>query len=253
MEEIGRLVEAAPVDIELGGVGLRVASDDPGLATRLADALAEHAVGEAQPLGFMLHAPEDERGFYMVTDRSGFVLGRTRTLDQALAVTGGHLSVLVPPPEGTLRLRLRAVVSSRDGSVKLVTWPLLAAPPAVERRLEASRHRIIDRVAVDIDPLSASLRLSPVPWPALAHLDPGPGHVAPGADPRRVRALLAVAFPGAAEPTPGQVAHALAAAAIGVVDRDRLLDAAAEIASSIEARLIEIGRDNEVYDLLERT
>jgi hypothetical protein len=252
VEENSRLVETAPIDLEVNGSAIRVVCSDPGGAEILRQALAAHIVARDTPLGFVLNAPSKKGKLTTLTDRCGFVLARTRALEQALAVLGGHLSALLSPVPGTIRLKMRAVASP-DGAVALAAFPLFAAPPVTERRLERTGWRIVDRLVVDVRVdagARAQLQLVDVPWPALATLDPGPGHARPATQPSVLGALLLPALPGEPPPSEAAVVHALATAAVGSASLEASMAAAEALARAVPHVAVSLDEPNVLYDAL---
>lgn len=162
------------VDLDLAGTALRVICDDPAGSAWLRSAMAEHVVDEPAPVGFALRVPAASGKFHVLMDRSGFVLARVRSTDEALAVLGRHLAALLPAPADTLRMRARAFIRA-DSTVVLAAFPLLVDQPVVERRLEQASVRLVDRLVVDMR-RDAVLQMASAPWRAFDALPAVVGH-----------------------------------------------------------------------------
>ena len=73
-------------------------------------ALAEHVVEDHDddaPLAFVLTGPQGLQRHHRLVDRSGLVLSEAKGLDTGLRALS-HLTVFLPPPPGTARIRARA-------------------------------------------------------------------------------------------------------------------------------------------------
>ena len=162
------------IDLQISDARIRVICENPASSALLRLALADHLIEERSEPGFVLKNPDRKGGLHILLDRSGFVLGRTRTSEECVAILGSHLAAMVPPPTNTTRIHMRALIGN-DSLAVLAAFPLFASPPLVERRLERASHRVIDRLAVDIAP-NGVLEMSPTPWPALADLHRVAGH-----------------------------------------------------------------------------
>ena len=162
-------MRADAVDLDIFGNYVRVICAAESEATQLRSDLSGHAVGGPVPVGFIMRPPQPNSKLHVLLDRSGFVLGRSRTSEASLSILKEHLGVFVPPPSTTLRLRMRALLGD-DSEVVLVDASLLSTPPVAERRIRREGFQIIDRLAIDIDP-SSGLELMPTPWAALSRAD----------------------------------------------------------------------------------
>ena len=185
------------LDLQISGSRVRVICENPSSSALLRSALADHLIDEPAEPGFVLKNPERKGGLHILVDRSGFVLGRTRTSEECLGILGSHLAAFVPPPANTTRIHMRALIGD-DASAVLAGFPLFVSPPLVERRLERASHRMIDRLAVDIA-LEGALEMSQTPWPALAELHRVGGH-APAPD--RALRIAAILVPHGASARP---------------------------------------------------
>jgi hypothetical protein len=242
-------VQTAPIDLEIHGSPVRIVCSDPDGAMLLRHALADHVVSREAPLGFKLEGPSEAGRLAVLTDRCGFVLARTRHVEQALAILGGHLSALLPALPGTVRFKMRAAVSTA-GTAALAGFPLLTTPPVVERRLEGSGWRILDRLTVEVDPVAAKLRMPDVPWKELAALDPGPGHILPEGRVDAIRLLLVPALAPDATPSTATVVHTLAGAVVGGADRQASLTAAECLADAVPHHFVAFDQRSAIYDAL---
>lgn len=213
-------MRADAIDLNIAGTAVRVICQDLDAIPLLREALADHLIDEPAPLGFSLQMPARENGLQVVVDRSGLVLGRVRTTEESLAVLGSHLAAFLPPPPGTVRMILRALLGD-DSTASLAAFPLFVDPPVVERRLERAAHRMIDRLVADLR-VDGTLELSPTPWPALAGSDGVAGHAAAPPAPVDVTRLL---IPQLADEKPSQAAVVASLACVtapGAPQHDRL-------------------------------
>lgn len=185
------------MDLDLWGHRVRVRAGVPEAASVLRDALADHVLPDAVPLGFALKPPDSPKGLHSLVDRSGLVLARARSWQECVAVLAEHLATFAPPPAGTIRTTMRAVIRG-DGAERtavLAAFPLLSLPPLVERQLAQRDQRVVDRLAIYMDP-NGALALSALPWTALRAQDPI-GHCGAGANGTPVTAILVPTGPGA--------------------------------------------------------
>lgn len=243
------LAEMKVLDLAIGDHTTRVMCADDDVLATLRAGLAACLTKKNAPLGFVLHVPTDRQRLYVVTDRSGFVLGRTRERDQALAILAGHLNALRPPRPGTVRLRARALTAP-DGGAVLAPWPLLQAPPVFEPRLEGMGFRIIDRLWVDVNSSLGTLDHDDVPWPALHAFDPGPGHISALPDRYELRGLLLPGGPDGDQPTKAQLVHYVAALTIRVEDRAQGFEAADALATTLLTRSVPSDDSRSIYEHL---
>lgn len=240
-----------PLDLEINGQLVRIVCEDPDAAALLHDALRAEATPVEAPLGFSLSAPSQNQPMYVLTDRAGYVLARTRVREQALAIIAGHLSALEAPGPDTVRFRTRALAGPGD-SVVLAPWPVLYVPPVAERRLAPSGYRLIDRLCIDLDQASQTLCPTEVRWDALRSLDPGPGHLASlGPGPWPVTTLLSLGHEGSLAPTAAQSVHFLASLAVQNQDHAQILDVVEQIGSGIRTRFVPPGDSKALYACLE--
>ena len=237
---------AESIDIELNGSPLRIMCSDPEGTARIRSALYEHLIDEPAPIGFSLQAPTEEQRLFVLLDRSGFVLGRSRRLEDALSTLGGHLAAFLPAPPGTVRLRLRAILDHHDRAVVAIP-PLLTLPPLVERRLASLGCRIVDRMVLDLD-AAGCVHAPRSNWQGIANLEDGSGHVSGLRQSAHVAALL---LPGAVDGTTSraQVVHAVASTAVQSDQRKLCLDVAEAISDQI-AIAVDPGRPEIVYQAL---
>lgn len=178
--------ETLNLDLDGSRVGIIIeGASDLGM---LREALAEHLVDSSAPIGFRISAPNRPRHYYVLMDRSGFVLGRSRSIDECIGMLASHLAAFLEPPADTVRLRMRALITAESRAV-LAGFPLFTTPPVTERRLERTPYRLIDRIAVDAD-REGNLGLAPLPWPTLAGLPIPGGHANFGSSPAQIDAVL---------------------------------------------------------------
>lgn len=158
----------------------------------------DHLTDETGELAFSMSPPAGAQCLWVVTDRSGFVLGRMRSLAGAISVIESHVTAFLPVPTGCVRLAMRTIVSD-DGRVALVEWPLFWAPPVIERRLVAIGWRVVDRLVTDIE--VANCEVQPPEQQLNDAVTAGVGHChAEGAYGR----IVAVLGMGVASETPSQ-------------------------------------------------
>ncbi|HEV2309008.1 MAG TPA: PqqD family protein, partial [Acidimicrobiia bacterium] len=113
------------LSLRLGEKTVRIACDSRRGARKLRGALADHIVDgdEDAALAFVLTAPQALKRTHLLVDRSGFVLSEGRGLDAGLHALACHLTALLPPAPGTVRIRTRGIVSGDRTIVCL--FPLL--------------------------------------------------------------------------------------------------------------------------------
>jgi len=219
--------------LRLGRHTVRVACDSRRAARTLRAALADHVVDgdEDTPLAFVLTAPQGLTRTHLLVDRAGFVLSAARGIDAGLHALASHLTALLPPAPGTVRIRARAVTTGDRTVVCL--FPLLHSPVIPERDLARSGLRLVDRLALDVDVATGAVTNPRIPWPALRDLDPGRAHVGPGGT-SVVTAVLDAGPPiDAPPPTRAVVVAQLAAGGLhGSVGA--LLDATARLVEGAE-------------------
>jgi hypothetical protein len=234
--------------LRFGQTTLRVACDSRRGARKLRDALAEHIVSDADdtPLGFVLTAPQGLQRHHRLVDRTGFVLSEGRGLDPGIQALASHLTALLPPVPGTVRIRARAVVAGDRTVVCL--FPHLFFPEVEDRELIQAGLRVIDRLALDIDVATGEVAHAAMPWPALEKLGHAPAHVGTGGR-RRVDAVVDAipskdALPSTRAAVVGQVAASGLAGSI-----DDLLSAANLLVEGAELRSVPAA-PNELTDTL---
>ena len=232
-----------PLDLKIDGTLLRVVCDNPRGARVLRSALSHHVAKEPAPPGFYLEAPTDDQRLYVLLDRSGLVLARTRRLEDCLAALAGHLAAFRRPPEGTTRFRMRTLVD-RDQRVTLALPPLLQLPPLVERRIDSLGQRIVDRLVVDIDG-DRRVHVPDGRWPELSGVGDGIGHVSTFDVPAPVDLLLA---PGARRAR-AQIIAAVASAGSPGASHRAILDVS-EAVSDVEIEFLDPSRPTEIYRML---
>lgn len=222
-------------NMKFGDHSVRVACDSRRGARRLRSALADHIVdGEEASLGFVLTAPQGLQRHHTLIDRSGIVLSRGRGLDSGLHALAGHLTALLPPAPGSVRIRARAVVSGSEAVVCL--FPLLYAPSVEERLLARAGWAVVDRLALDIDPATGQITNPEIPWPELAELGPGPVHAGPGGA-MTPAALVVPAPEGVGAASRAEIVTALASNGLHGTRSD-LLDASIRLSEGAAVRVV---------------
>jgi hypothetical protein len=238
-------------NVRLGERTIRIACDSRRGARALRGALADHIVDadDEVPLGFVLTAPQGLKRTHQLTDRSGVALSEARGLDTGLHALACHLTALLPPEPGAVRIRARAVVSGERTIVCL--YPLLFFPMMREQELIHRGFSVIDRLAVDVEVATGRIVNPEIPWRALRDLDIAAAHAGIGSA-RTVTAVVNTGtVTGPATATPAAVVAALAANGLNGSRAD-LLDAAIRLAEHAELRSVVPGTDQfgEVLDEL---
>jgi hypothetical protein len=234
-------VRTEPIDLDLFGRRVRILCDDVVATQALRTALDSYVVNSPGPLGFVVRSPKRGQRLWVLLDRSGFVLGRSRDVENCLAMLGSHLSVFCPPHPGTVRLRWRALIDS-DDAVLLVAPPILMTPPLVERRLARTGHRLLDQLTVDVDAASGELKLRTVPLSGLHRLDPGLGHASADERPRQIRTLIAPTGENyGTSLSTAQLVQFLADTAIPSTSRELRITAAERLANGARLALVDSG------------
>ena len=85
----------------------------------------------------------------MVLDRSGLVMGRTRSADQCAGILTRLLDSFSPARTESVRFRFRVLLDRNDEAV-VAAFPLFIEPALVERRLQRVGFRMVDRLHADI-------------------------------------------------------------------------------------------------------
>ena len=183
--------------------------DDPQHVQVVRELFADALIDEPAPLAFALQRPKRDSKLFVVLDRSGFVLGRTRSIDDCVSILAEHVGAWLRPPAGTTRLRVRALQRTDGAGAVLAAVPLFTEPPAVERRLDGLGFGLLDRHVVDLDS-EGRLWMTPSRWRTEA-ATPIQGHAQTAVDPVPVDRLL-VPMHGHVDLSPAQVVAQLAAA-----------------------------------------
>ena len=217
----------------------RVTCDSRRGARVLREALREHIVddehaGANADLAFLLTAPQGFKRTHQLTDRTGFVLSEGRGLDAGLHALGCHLTAFLPPAEGMVRIRARAVVTGDDRTVVLL-FPHLFFPAVDDKELAAAGVSLLDRLVLDVDPHTGEIVNPDVPWPTLRDLERGRAHVGTGGR-RKVDAVIDAS--ALVNPVPSSAAAVVAQIASSGVHGStaELLDAATRVVESATLR-----------------
>lgn len=215
------------IDLDLSGTRMRVLCADPTVIELLRSVLGDYVVDEPAPVGFALRGRVDAAQFHLVVDRSGAVLARVASVEEGVAVLLGHLAAFLPPPDGTVRIRARAVLRD-DGTAALAAFPLVHDKPLIERRLQQRSLQLVDRLVVDLDQ-SLRLHLSPMPWSGLGHLPVPAGHMSA---PTGLIPVTSVVVPhdGPSDPTRSELVAFLAAMTLPPVSQLERLEVAERLA-----------------------
>jgi hypothetical protein len=236
--------------VKFGGRMMRVSCDSRRAARTLRSALAEHLVDgdDDVPVGFIFTAPQGLKRSHLLMDRSGFALSDGRGLNPGLHALASHLTALLGPAPGTVRIRARVLVSG--GRTIVCLFPLLYHSPIDERDVARAGLHLVDRLAIDVDDATGRVTNPEIPWPALASLGAAPRHVGTGGT-RTVTAVLnAAPPPGWPPPTAARTVAALAANGVDGSPAD-LLDAAIRLVRHSEVRTVEPDAETLVIALRE--
>jgi hypothetical protein len=217
------------LNVRLGERTVRVTCDSSRGARTLRAALADHVVDDVEdaPLAFVLTAPQGFTRTHSLTDRSGFVLSEGRGLNSGLHALGSHLTALLPPASGVVRIRARALVSGEH--TVLCLFPVLFFPVLQERDLADGGLRIIDRLALDIEPDTGTIANPPMPWPQLEQMGGGGAHLGTGGVRPITDVLMPPTSPGAGPADLATVVATIAGSGL-CGSTTALLNAATEIA-----------------------
>jgi hypothetical protein len=219
----------------------RITCDSRRGARVLREALREHVVDDehvdaSAPLAFLLTAPQGFKRTHQLTDRSGFVLSEGKGLDAGLHALGCHITAFLPPAEGTVRIRARAVVTGDDTTV-LCLFPHLFFPVVADKDLAAAGVSLVDRFVLDLDPHTGAIVNPDVPWPALGGLETGRAHFGTGGR-RNIDVVIDASAP--VNPVPSSAASFVAQIAASGVhgSTGALLDAAVQIVERATLRSV---------------
>ncbi len=225
--------------VRLGRETVRVACDSRRAARLLESALADLLDPDPSgdlPLGFVFAAPQGLKRTHHLSDRSGFVLSEGRGTETGLHALASHLSALLPPRPGTVRIKARALVAGDRTLVCLS--PLMYFPALGDADLARLGVDLVDRLALDLDIATGAVMGAEIPWPALAELPSGAGHVGTGGT--RVATAIAAVAPSFAlpQPTPAEMVAAVAVNGLHG-SREDLLDAAIRLVDGATLRCVE--------------
>lgn len=241
-------MEATSLNLEIGGHLVGVACGTREVADQLRAGLAEHIISEHAPLGFVLRAPTTRGGMFVLTDRCGFALSRSRRVEPAMSALVSLLSGFLEPAGWLHRFVARALV--KQGTAALCLNPVTYVPTLVERRLLSTGYSILDRLAVDVDD-QGRIVVEPVPWPSLASGRAGLAHRIPGTG-RSSFVIDRVLVPGlgasARQSTPELLAAIAATAITG--DRAASLYTAARILANSDMVSVDLEDQNGLYRAL---
>lgn len=215
------------IDVEVGETRLRIISRAPELTDQLRAALVDQLVDEECEPGFVVDHAATHGALFTLVDRTGFILARSRTVGGCRSAVLSHLAALLPPPDGTIPARMRALI--RDGQAVLAAFPLLTTPPVIERRLQRTGWGLVDRMIVTLTPES-DLHLARTPWSMTSDRDIALGHALEPDGPIEVARVLIPGGPGL-QPSEAGVVAFLAALFDGSSSRDVRLDVAERLAS----------------------
>lgn len=238
------------IPLRLGDQDLTVEFTNRAMAEQVQAALSSHVVRHDAEVSFRVEQAGRRSRLHVILDRSGFVLGRLRTADQAVAVLVRHLSAFCPTPVGTTRLSgVRALVND-DGGAVLAMWPILTEPALVERRMARTTFRMVDRLAVDVLH-SGEIVMSPVAWASVAAgTEVTVGHAPPIVAPVRPSAFVALDSDGSETMTVARAVAFFASTMCGTSGAMAKLDLAERLGALPKFSTANDGAA--VYDLLQR-
>ena len=251
MEESSRLVGVTSLRLRLGDHHVRVASDSRKGVQLLKSALADILLDDESDaeLAFMLNGPRSLQRSHFLLDRSGVVVSQNRGLEAGLSALAGHLTAFLPTSDGRIRVRGRVII--KGNYAILCMSPVLEFPRLSERNLARNGLKMIDRLAVDIDPDSVWVRQEQVPWTGLVGLGFGPGHA--DVHCRMPIGAILVAVPSSvASPTSCNLAAHVAANAIGGSPSEILAGCAALVRNVQVARVGLSGGEAELVETIHR-
>ena len=216
---------------------MRIACDSRTGVRRLRSALAEHvnADPDVAPLGFVLTTAPGFWRHHQLVDRSGSVLSRGRGLDAGLHALASHLTALVAPVPGTVRVRARTVVNG-DRAAAVFLSPLLFVPTLDESDLKQVGCQLVDRLAIDLEVATGAIVNGEIPWAGFRELSAGTAHAEPGGR----LAAMAVIDARPAESPPPTTADIVARMAGGALHGrpEDVLDAVIRLVTAAEVRSI---------------
>lgn len=237
MEEKSHLGKMVTVNLDIGGTVIGIACSRRvarRLRSTMGDFLADPTA--VSPLGFLAQSSRRPGGSHVLLDRCGFVLGTATRLEGVVELVLSHLTALVPPRSDVVRLRVRALVT--DSSATLCLYPLMFVPTIDSDALQRFGCRVVDRLALDIDPTDLTLVNGLAPWEPAPH----PRIEATGMSGQPIRRVVS-ADPSA--PSPAMIAAALGGQSMSE-DRETALSTAVAIAASAEL-LHTSARDSEAF------
>ena len=249
MNQRNRSVGAGRINLRIGEQNIGVACQDPTGEAAIRATFVDLLTNDEAEIGFLLSCPEDRDGLHVLSDRTGYVVARLRTMEQALMTLGQHLSVFLAPPLDSFRLQLRALVSTTD-EVTLFPWPLLYTPPLIERRLQKTGHRVIDRLVADVDGAGASLVASRLATPDLEIGEPAVGHRGPPDSPLPITSVMQCTAPGMGAPSEAQLVQSLSPINDGSHSVASCFELAQNLRESLEIVGVPITEQHAIYRVL---
>ncbi len=190
----------------------------------------------------MISAPVGATGLWVLTDRCGTILARSRHEDRVTASLFGHLEAFLPAPPGATKLGMRAFVSGELAVLAL--FPVGFTGPLIERRMQAIGWSMVDRLAVDVSDRGCLVLRERAPGRARPSW---PGHICTDDRGITVNAVLA------ASPAPASLAYCVAELASTAIDGDRrlALDLSSRLAEC-ERRFVDLSEKGSLEQALVR-
>lgn len=225
--------------MRIGDTALRISSDSVRAADAVRKRFSSLVVDEDALLGFALTSPSGRNRIYVLTDRCGFVMGRSRKFDDILSILAGLLGSLLPQPDNAHRFRLRAI--AREDSVYLCVPPVLFSEPPIERQFARAGFSVVDRLVADIDVRTLKLvnaydgvgALEAESGRSIGHMSPSPSTSFP------IAGILVPGNPLTGPPSVGAVVADLAACSVSGSIHEAL--ATARRLASLKVHAVHLG------------
>ena len=235
---------------EIGEYRFSIISDEPDVFDLIRQPSADRHPDEDLGLFvFQVSKAPTDAGLWSLVGMDGAVLARSTEAEEVVEILNRHLLALsVPQPRsGYHRLALRTVVG-RTGNSVLIDPQLIRNQPVIERTFAKAGFGVVDAPFVDVDAKSASV----VPLENNFHSESAAlvGHIDPFSMGRsKVRAVLWAVDSSDAETRESQTIHSIASS-IRNGTRDERVDAAAQLAASVPARLVQPVQKGSLFQAL---
>lgn len=227
----------------------RIVSDSAELVQPIRDHWSDRVYDSDALLGFQVTRPAEGGGILLLLSRWGRVLARSRNPVDILASLHHHLLAIdrQVPPDGSLRLELRAV-RHRSGAVTLLGPEVGELEALPERRLQPLGIAIVDAPYVDVD--KRTLRVVPISTQEEADAFASPPTHTIFTDGASITNLV-WRNPDATDlqPTTALIAHALASRIRNGSLADRL-ELAVMIAGEVDVHFVDPNRASQIVSVL---